>query len=116
MTGFLGLRSECFAFEIHDHDEKYKTCKGTIKNTVKIKIRYGDCNQVVETNEVITRSFTSFRSKSHKIHSINSTQESLNSYGRFGDKRYWTTSVDSLAYVHVRRINPSGLQWYGSRF
>ena len=33
--------------------KKYKTCKGTAKNTVKTNIRYGDYNQVVETNEVI---------------------------------------------------------------
>ena len=41
-------------FEIHGHDKKkYKTCKGTAKNTVKLKIRYSEYNQVVETNEVI---------------------------------------------------------------
>ena len=33
--------------------KKYKTCKGTAKNTVKLKIRYSEYNQVVETNEVI---------------------------------------------------------------
>ena len=33
--------------------KKYKTCKGTAKNTVKLKIRYSEYNQVVETHEVI---------------------------------------------------------------
>ena len=33
--------------------KKCKTCKGTAKNTVKLKIRYSEYNQVVETNEVI---------------------------------------------------------------
>ena len=39
----------------------------------------------------------SIRSKNHKIFSINTTKVSLNSYE---NKRYWTTSVDSLAYGH----------------
>jgi len=41
-------------YEIHGHDQKYKTCQSTTKNTVKVKIWiwYDDYNQVVETNEV----------------------------------------------------------------
>ena len=39
------------------------------------------------------------RSKNHKIYSINTTKVSLKSYE---NKRYWTTSVDSLAYGHFR--------------
>ena len=76
---------------------KYKKCKGTAKNTVKRKIKYDDYNKVLETNEVIHRSFNSIRSKNHKIYSINTTKVSLNSYEK---KRYWTTSVHSLAYGH----------------
>ena len=48
---------------------------------------------------VIHRSFNSIRSKNHKIYSINTTKVSLNSYE---NKRYWTTSVDSLAYGHYK--------------
>ena len=69
-----------------------RKCKGTAKNTVKRKIKY-------DTNEVIHRSFNSIRSKNHKIYSINTTKVSLNSYE---NKRYWTTSVDSLAYGHYK--------------
>ena len=54
---------------------------------------------MVETNEVIHRSFNSIRSKNLKIYSINTTKVSLNSYE---NKRYWTTSVDSLAYGHFK--------------
>ena len=37
--------------------------------------------------------------KNHKIFSINTTKVSLNSYE---NKRYWTTSVHSLAYGHYK--------------
>ena len=43
--------------------------------------------------------FNSIRSKNHKIYSINTTNVSLNSYE---NKRYWTTSIDSLAYGHFK--------------
>ena len=99
MTGFIGLRPKCYAFKIHGDDKEYKKCKGTAKNTVKRKIKYDDYNQVLETNEVIHRSFNSIRSKNHKIFSINTTKVSLNSYE---NKRYWTTSIDSLAYGHYK--------------
>ena len=98
MTGFIGLRPTCYAFKIHG-DNEYKRCKGTAKNTVKRQIKYNDYNKVLETNEVIYRSFNSIRSKNHKIYSINTTKVSLNSYE---NKRYWTTSVESLAYGHFK--------------
>ena len=63
------------------------------------KKKYDDYNQVLETNEVIHRSFNSIRSKNHRIYSINNTKGSLNSYE---NKRYWTTSLDSLAYGHYK--------------
>ena len=99
MTGFIGLRPKCYAFKMHGDNTEYKKCKGTAKNTVKRKIKYDDYNQVLETNKVIHRSFNSIRSKNHKIYSINTTKVSLNSYE---NKRYWTTSVDSLAYGHYK--------------
>ena len=58
-----------------------------------------DYNNVLETNEVIHRSFNSIRSKNHKIYSINTTKVSLNSYE---NKRYWTSALDSLAYGHYK--------------
>ena len=76
-----------------------KKCKGTAKNTVKRKIKYDDYNKVLETNEVIHRSFNSIRSKNQKIYSINTTKVSLNTYE---NKRYWTNSIDSLAYGHFK--------------
>ena len=99
MTGFIGLRPKCYAFKIHGDDKEYKKCKGTAKNTVKRQIKYDDYNKVLETDEVIHRSLHSIRSKNHKIYSINTTKVSLNSYE---NKRYWTTSVDSLAYGHFK--------------
>ena len=99
MTGFIGLRPKCYAFKIHGDEKEYKKCKGTAKNTVKRKIKYDDYNKALETNEVIHRSFNSIRSKNHKIYSINTTKVSLNSYE---NKRYWTTSVHSLAYGHYK--------------
>ena len=62
--------------KFHGDDAEYKKCKGTAKNTVKKKIKY-DYNKVLETNEVIHRSFNSIRSKNHKIFSINTTKVSL---------------------------------------
>ena len=73
--------------------------QGHCKEHSKKKIKYDDYNNVLETNEVIHRSFNSIRSKNHKIYSINTTKVSLNSYE---NKRYWTTSVDSLAYGHYK--------------
>ena len=99
MTGFIGLRPKCYAFKIHGDEKEYKKCKGTAKNTVKRKIKYDDYNNVLETNEVIHRSFNSIRSKNHKIYSINTTKVSLNSYE---NKRYWTSALDSLAYGHYK--------------
>ena len=98
-TGLLGLRPKCYAFKIHGDDKEYKKCKGTAKNKVKRKIKYDDYNKALETNEVIHRSFNSIRSKNHKIYSINTTKVSLNSYE---NKRYWTNSIDSLAYGHYK--------------
>jgi len=40
-------------------------------------------------------SFNGITCKGHKIYSINITKINLNSYE---NKRYWTNSVDSLAY------------------
>ena len=70
MTGFIGLRPKCYAFKIHGDDKEYKKCKGTAKNTVKRKIKYGDYNKALETNEVTHRSFNSIRSKNHKIYIV----------------------------------------------
>ena len=99
MTGFIGLRSKCYAFKIHGDDTEYRKCKDTAKNTVKRQITYDDYNQVLETNKIIHRPFNSIRSKNQKIYSINTTKVSLNSYENI---RYWTTSVDSLAYGHFK--------------
>ena len=73
--------------------------QGHCKEHSKKKKKYDDYNQVLETNEVIHRSFNSIRSKNHRIYSINNTKGSLNSYE---NKRYWTTSLDSLAYGHYK--------------
>ena len=69
-------------FKIHGDDKEYKKCKGTAKNTVKRKIKHDDYNRVLDTNEVIHRSFYSIRSKNHKIFSTNTqkSKSSLNSY------------------------------------
>ena len=99
MAGFIGLRPKCYAFRIHGGDTEYEKCKGTAKNTVKRKIKYDDYNQVLEANKVIQRSFNSIRSKDQKIYSINTTKASLKSYE---NSRYWTTSLDSLAYGHYK--------------
>ena len=80
MTGFIGLRPKCYAFKIHSDDKEYKKCKGTAKNTVKREIKYDDYNKVLETNQVLHRSFNSIRSKNHKIYSISTTNISLNNY------------------------------------
>ena len=74
-----------------------RACKEHSKK--KRRIKTDDYNKVLETNEVIHRSFHSIRSKNHKIHNINITKVSLNSYE---NKRYWTTSVDSLAYGYYK--------------
>ena len=76
-----------------------RSARALQRTPVKRKIKYDDYNNVLETNEVIHRSFNSIRSKNHKIYSINTTKVSLNSYE---NKRYWTTSVDSLAYGHFK--------------
>ena len=57
VTGFIGLRPKCYAFKIYGDDKEYKKCKGAAKNTVKRKTKYDDFNKVLETNEVIHRSF-----------------------------------------------------------
>ena len=80
MTGFIGLRSECYAFKIHGDDTEYRKCKGTANDAVKINIKYDDYNQVLETKKVIHRSFNNIRSKNHQIYSTNTTKVSLNSY------------------------------------
>ena len=58
MTGFVGLRAKCDAFETNRDDKEFKKCKGTAKNTVEEKLDM-EYNQVLETNEVIHRSFNS---------------------------------------------------------
>ena len=97
MTGFIGLRPKCYAFTIHGDNKEHKKCKGTAKHVVKRQLMYDDFNKVLETNEVIHKSFNSIRSKNHKIYSITTTKVSLNSYE---NKRYWISDRDSLAYGH----------------
>ena len=100
MIGFIGLRPKCYVFKIHGDDKEYKKSKDTSKNTKKKKIKYNNFNKMLEINEIIYRLFNnSIRSKNHKVYSINITKASLNSYE---NKRYWTTSVDSLAYGHYK--------------
>ena len=108
MRGFKGLRPTCSAFEMHGDEKEFKKCNGTAKNTVKRQIKYDDYNKVLETNEVINRSFNSIRSKNNKIYSINTTKVSLNSYE---NKRYWTTSVDSLAAYGHYKIDGLEMTW-----
>ena len=55
MTGFKGLRPKCYAFKIPGDETEYKKCKGTAKNLAKIKIRYDDYKQVLETNNDISK-------------------------------------------------------------
>ena len=69
----------------------------TTLKTLKSKQAQDQYNKVLETNGVIHRSFNSIRSKNHKIDRINTTKVSFNSYD---NKRYWTNSIDSLAYGH----------------
>ena len=69
--------------------QKYSKTKNSIRNY----------NQILESNEVIHRSFSSIQSQIHKIYRSNSTKVSLNNYET---KRYWTNSVDGLAWGHYK--------------
>ena len=79
--------------------QNIRSARALPRTQLKRKIKYDDYNKVLETNEVIHRSFNSIRSKNHKIFSINTTKVSLNSYE---NKRYWTSALDSLAYGHYK--------------
>ena len=76
--------------------------QGRGKNTVKRFMTYKEYDQVLQTNEVIHKSFNSIRSKNHKIYSIRTAKISLNSYE---NRRYWTNTGDSLAYGHYSTEN-----------
>eukprot|EP00438_Fugacium_kawagutii_P007257 Skav211577 [mRNA] locus=scaffold2228:403820:405304:+ [translate_table: standard] len=99
ITGFIGLRPKCYAFKIHGEKKEHKKCKGVAKNTVKRCMKYEEYDKVLETNEVVNKTFNSIRSKNHQIFSLTTTKVGLTSYE---NKRYWTSTVDSLAYGHCR--------------
>ena len=97
ITGFIGLRPKCYAFQIYGEEKEHKKCKGAAKHILRRQLTYKEYDKVLQTNEVIHKSFNSIRSKNHKIYSIRTTKISLNSYE---NKRYWTNTGDSLAYGH----------------
>ena len=99
ITGFIGLRPKCYAFQIYGEEKEHKKCKGTAKHIVRRQLTNKEYDKVLQTNEVIHKSFNSIRSKNHKIYSIRTTKISLNSYE---NKVYWVDSINSLAYGHWR--------------
>ena len=74
MTGFIGLRPKCYAFTIQGDRKEHKKCKGTAKQVVKRQLMYEGFKRVLETNEVIHKSFNSIRCKKHKIYSVTITK------------------------------------------
>ena len=97
ITRFIGLRPKCYAFQIYGEEKEHKKCKGTAKHVVKGQLTYKEYDKVLQTNEVIHKSFNSIRSKNHNIYSITTKKVSLNIYE---NKRYWRNTGDSLAYGH----------------
>ena len=99
ITGFVGLRPKCFAFQFYGEEKEYKKCKGAAKHVVRRQLTYKEYDKVLQTNGVIHKSFNGIRSKNHIFFSIRSTKISLNSYE---NKRYWTNTGGILAYGHWR--------------
>ena len=99
ITDFIALRPKCYSFKILGEDKEYKKCKGVAKHIVKRNMTFEEYDKVLQTNEVIHKSFNSIRSKKHKIYSIATTKVGLSSYE---NKKYWINAYDSLAYGHWR--------------
>mmetsp|Transcript_27257 Transcript_27257/g.32208 ORF Transcript_27257/g.32208 Transcript_27257/m.32208 type:complete len:92 (+) Transcript_27257:844-1119(+) len=80
-------------------DSLLKKCKGTKKSVVKKEINFEDYEHCLLTGVGKMNKQKGFRSFGHKLSTIETTKQSLNS---FDSKRFWLDNINSLPLGHYK--------------
>ena len=95
---FISLRLKMYSYKIGEKDEP-KKCKGIKKCVVKKTISFEDYKQCLFEGRVIHRSQMMFRSRKHKVKTLEVNKLALSVEN---DKRIRINGIDSLAMGHFK--------------
>lgn len=118
LTEFIGLRSKMYSVRTAKED-KMKKAKGVKEYVVKNQIKFEDYKKCLEKNSVIIKDQNSFRTKLHKMYTI---QQSKIALSPDDDKRHIvrcnecktgacaTCNFETLAHGHyiLKRLRENG--------
>lgn len=106
MTAFVGLRSKMYCVQA-DNMDKMKKAKGVKRNVLKKEIGFDDYVNCLMNNSTIAKTQNSFRSKNHKVFTIQQTKIALSPHD---DKRFiCSNNIDTLAWGHYS-IDPENIK------
>ena len=97
MKEFISLRPKMYSYRVEESEPK--KCKGIKKCVVKKTITSEDYKRCLFEGRVIHRSQMMFRSKKHKIKTLEVNKLALS---REDDKRISINGIDSLAMGHYK--------------
>ena len=97
MSEWVALKAKMYAFKVGEKEKV--TGKGVPKHTLNKYTKLDVYRRVLESSERTAVNFTTLRSQSHQMYTVNLTKVGLSSYD---NKRYYLDAVNSLAYVHVK--------------
>ena len=97
MEEFIALRHKMYAYKVGSKESK--KCKGVKKCVVKKDIKFEDYKRCLMTGEMSYRSQITFRSRLHRIATIESNKLALS---REDEKRIYVDNINSLAIGHWR--------------
>ena len=104
MEEFVALRPKMYAYKVGTKESK--KCKGVKKCVVKKNIKFEDYKRCLMTGEMEHRSQITFRSRLHRIRTIETNKLALS---REDDKRIYVDNINSLARGHYAlRVGPLG--------
>ena len=95
MRELVALRPKMYTYKVENRE--FKRCKGVKKWVVKGSIRFEDYKKGLMTGEMQYRSQMVFRSRLHRISTIESKTLALSNED---DKRIYVDEKDSLAIGH----------------
>ena len=97
MEEFVASRPKMYAYKIGNKESQ--KCKGVKKCVVKADIKFEDYKRCLMTGEMEHRSQITFRSRLHRITTIETNKLALS---REDDKRIYVDNINSLARGHWR--------------
>jgi hypothetical protein len=100
---FVGLRSEMYSLLTNENDgDSKKTAKGVKRSFVKKNVRHSMYLHTLRNRKSTHAQFVNFRSKSHKLQTVNFARVCLSAY----DDKRWVCEdgVHTLAYGHYKLL------------